>query len=377
MGRISPSKQNKSGKLKHNPDLSKLRTERRPRSEKYFDTSKYPIFEGTRKEYLELVNKYIKTKKLTTEQFAQQIGTLREPLDPKKYPNVDITPEMVAEGDLFTSRKSKSTQSAYETSNTKNHRAKSMEMQSITETPDGQLNYHTFQDGVASEEASGNLVEGRSLHHRRGLNQYRPFFEGLNQDETIELATWFEKEGYPVGNHLRNLISLTENEKVAKERGLTSKPIFHQGASSIHTWQAGLNIEPLQTHKGYKDIVKLMEGKNVSQRIPFIMQYLEQVQDPIEGKLGSTGSYAQQNEFNHSLGEIQSGSQKGQRLPRNRRTLGDAIINELQGKGPRLDFSRGAVNYVPDPSDWVDKMTQPRVIDTDPLGGQGPPISGV
>ena len=80
---------------KKKPDLKQLRTERRPRSEKYFDTSIYPKFEGTNAEYLALVKKHIKTKQMSTEEFAKKFGTLRKPLDPAKYPNVDIKGRVV------------------------------------------------------------------------------------------------------------------------------------------------------------------------------------------------------------------------------------------------------------------------------------------
>ncbi len=323
---------------KKQPDLKKLRTEKRPRSEKYFDTTIYPKFEGTDKEYLALVKKYIKTKQMTTEEFAKQFGTLRKPLDPAKYPNVDITPEMIEEGDLFTSRSSKATQSAYETSNTKNRRAKSMEMQSITTDEAGEFEYNTFQDGEKANEA--DLGKGRALHHRRGINQYRPFFEGLDQDETIELANWFKQEGYPVGNHLDNLIALTENSKVAESLELTSEPILHQGPGSIHNWQADVNVEPLNTHPLYKQLVGEMDGKSVSERIPFIMDYLEKVQDPIETKLGGVGSYEKIRDFQNSVGTIPSGPRAGQRLPINRATLADTIIKETRLQ-PGLQVSGG------------------------------------
>ncbi len=333
---------------KKKPDISKLRTEKRPRSEKYFDTTKYPVFEGTNSEYLDLVKKYVKTKQMTTEEFAIKFGTLRKPLDPKKYPNVDITPEMIEEGDLFTSRKSKPTQSAYETSNTKNHRAKSMEMQSITTDPSGEYEYHTFQDGVTSN--ADELGQGRALHHRRGINQYRPFFEGLNQDETIELANWFRQEGYTVGNHLENLIALTENAKDAEKYNLPTTPILHQGEGSIHNWQSKVNVEPQSTAKLYKQIVAEMTGKSVSERLPIIIKYLEEVQDPIESKLGGVGSYAKQRDFQQSLGTIPSGPRKGQPLPVNRRTIGDAIIREIRGEGgdavlKTLEMQSGVAKY--------------------------------
>ena len=327
---------------KKQPDLKQLRTEKRPRSEKYFDTTTYPKFKGTDKEYLALVKKHIKTKQMTTEEFAKQFGTLRKPLDPAKYPNVDITPEMVEEGDLFTSRSSKATQSAYETSNTKNRRAKSMEMQSITTDKAGEFEYHTFQDGA--EVNADNLGKGRALHHKRGINQYRPFFEGLDQDQTIELANWFKQEGYPVGNHLDNLTALTENAKVAESLGLTSEPILHQGPGSIHNWQADVNVEPLNTHPLYKQLVSEMDGKSVPERLPFIMDYLEKVQDPIETKLGGVGSYEKIRDLQDSVGKIPSGPRAGQRLPVNRATVADSIIKDLTGPS-KLGLKRNALRF--------------------------------
>ena len=334
---------------KKQPDLKKLRTEKRPRSEKYFDTTQYPIFEGTDKEYLALVKKHIKTKEMTTEEFAKRFGTLRKPLDPAKYPNVDITPEMVEEGDLFTSRSSKPTQSAYETSNTKNRRARSMEMQSITTDQAGEFEYHTFQDGVAGN--ADQLGEGRALHHKRGINQFRPFFEGLNQDETIELANWFKQEGYAVGNHFENLIALTENAKDAERLGLTSEPILHQGPGSIHNWQSDVNVEPLNTHPLYKKLVAEMaddKGKplSVAKRLPFIMDYLEKVQDPIENKLGQVGSYEQLRDFQNSIGRIKTGPRAGQRLPVNRATLAEKIIKDIR----ETKVTGGVAKFVKNPA---------------------------
>lgn len=55
----------------------------------------------------------------------------------------------------------------------------------------------------------------------------------------------------------------------------------------------------------------------------------------------------------------------------------EMIDSQQRRKGPRIDFSKGTASYVPDPSDWIDKMTQPQTIDTDPLGGMGLPMRGV
>ena len=87
-----------------------------------------------------------------------------------------------------------------------------------------------------------------------------------------------------------------------------------------------------------------MEGKSVSERIPFIMDYLEKVQDPIETKLGGVGSYEKIRDFQNSVGTIPSGPRAGQRLPINRATIADSIIKDLTGPS-KLGMRRNMLRW--------------------------------
>ena len=363
MGRISNSKQNKAGK----PDYSKLDSRLVKPNQKY---NKSPSFPGTAAEYSELASKMFDAG-MSKEQIVSEIGVLRTPLNKKDYPYV--SPEDFTTGDdnisvARSSGKDKKTgrarvknESIYEGANTANRRARNEQNQSITTDKNGNFVYHRFDE--AKRDAGIKSGDGFDLHHKRTLNQYAPFYEGLSDIESIELTNWFDSEGYTVGNNKKNLLKMTEAQ--------------HMGEGSIHEWMDDRRLNPKTNMKEYRQLADFFKDLPLNARFAHIVRYLNDTQEQVEKRMGTRGGYTSLNEQQNALGTIPSGPNKGQRQPRNRRTLGDAIINELQGKGPKLDFSRGTVNYVPDPSDWVDKMTQPRVIDTDPLAGQGLPISGV
>ena len=55
----------------------------------------------------------------------------------------------------------------------------------------------------------------------------------------------------------------------------------------------------------------------------------------------------------------------------------DKGIQNARGSYRGITFHKGVARFKFNISDWVDNMTEPKTIDTDPLGGNGLPISGV
>ena len=45
---------------------------------------------------------------------------------------------------------------------------------------------------------------GLEAHHKRGLNLYRPIYEGLNNKQALSLSKWFVKQGFPLGDKITN-----------------------------------------------------------------------------------------------------------------------------------------------------------------------------
>ena len=45
---------------------------------------------------------------------------------------------------------------------------------------------------------------GLEAHHKRGLNLYRPIYEGLNNKQALSLSKWFVSKGFPLGDKLAN-----------------------------------------------------------------------------------------------------------------------------------------------------------------------------
>jgi len=122
-----------------------------------------------------------------------------------------------------------------------------------------------YGKGIVTQKGSG-LQE----HHKRIVNVYAPFFEGLNPKETKELAQWFVDEGFPLGN-------VKENLEAAKE-------IEHE---AIHTWARDNLIEP-RTGKpllNFKDYT-------LNERLVPALTFLEQVQPAVDEKLSEIKSTA-------------------------------------------------------------------------------------
>lgn len=45
---------------------------------------------------------------------------------------------------------------------------------------------------------------GLEAHHKRGLNLYRPIYEGLTDKQALSLSKWFISKGFPLGHKLAN-----------------------------------------------------------------------------------------------------------------------------------------------------------------------------
>ena len=141
------------------------------------------------------------------------------------------------------------------------------------------------KDTVKRQEATATQTVGKDVygknvvtpkgselheHHKRIVNVYAPFFEGLNPKETKELAQWFDDEGFPLGNVKKNLEAATEIEHEA-----------------IHTWARDNFIEP-KTGK------PLLNFKNytLNERLVPALTFLEQVQPAVDEKLSEIKSTA-------------------------------------------------------------------------------------
>ena len=112
-----------------------------------------------------------------------------------------------------------------------------------------------YNKGVVAPKGSG-LQE----HHRRVMDVYAPFFEGLNPKEQKELAEWFVTEGAPLGNVKENLTALT--------------PADHD---ALHKY---LKDNYLQSKTG----TPLINLKNLSLNERFVpaLTFLEQIQPAID-----------------------------------------------------------------------------------------------
>jgi hypothetical protein len=183
----------------------------------------------------------------------------------------------------------------------------------------------TAQFNQASRDA-GVQKGVHQMHHMRTLNQYEPLLAGLNEADTIEALEWFENEGFPLGNNKGNLLKQYMNQSA----GGTTIADTHQGTGSIHKWMRHNRLEPTTKQAEYKRLAKLFEGKSLNERLPMYVTYLENIQGAVQEQLGQATSYTELNKLKAKVGTIPSGPRAGQPLPVNRRTLGDAIIKELQ-----------------------------------------------
>jgi hypothetical protein len=188
----------------------------------------------------------------------------------------------------------------------------------------------TTSTSLRSELGAG---KGMEIHHRISLIQNTPFFDGLNETEQREFVTWANKQGWKLGN----------------QPGNPEIIIPKADHTATHGW---LRQNDIEGPKGpQKRIQERIRGMNIDDRKFAFRNYMEYVQGGAdEFMLDSLGEKSvspshneaqQQNrEFlardaeaerlRNSVGTIESGPRKGQPLPVNRRTLGDAIIKDLR-----------------------------------------------
>ena len=112
-----------------------------------------------------------------------------------------------------------------------------------------------YNKGVVAAKGSG-LQE----HHRRVMDVYAPFFEGLNPKEQKELAEWFVTEGAPLGNVKENLMAM--------------KPADHD---RLHQW---LKDNYIQSKTG-KPLINL-RNLSLNERFVPALTFLEQIQPAID-----------------------------------------------------------------------------------------------
>jgi len=115
-----------------------------------------------------------------------------------------------------------------------------------------------YGKGVVTPKGSG-LEE----HHKRVVSVYEPFFEGLNEKETKELAQWFVDEKFPLGNVKENLEALTKPEH-----------------GQIHNWMKQ-NFIQSETNKPLMSF----KGMSLNERFPAVLMYLENVQPAVDEQL--------------------------------------------------------------------------------------------
>ena len=120
---------------------------------------------------------------------------------------------------------------------------------------------------TAGEDVYGKGVvaaKGSKLqeHHKRVVAIYAPFFEGLNEKETNELARWFVNEGAPLGNVKENLEALSKQEHKA-----------------IHNWMKDnlMQVDP-------KDFPSF-KNYSLNERFPAALTFLEQIQPAAEEQI--------------------------------------------------------------------------------------------
>jgi len=299
------------------PDYSKLDAKLKQPNRAYMDA---PGFEGTAGEYSDLASRMYDAGS-SREEVVSELGVMRSPLNKENYPHVQFEDQDVENiGIARSSGKNKDgttrikNESIYEGANTANRRVKSEMNQSITTDEDGNFEYHRFD----TNKRKAKLEPGMDLHHKRTIQQYSPFYEGLNDQDAIELTNWFRDEGYPVGNNKANLLPMKESD--------------HMGEGSIHEWMDQHKLNPKSNMKEFKKLAAIFKDLPLNERLPLIVKYLEFIQEAVEEKMGTKSSYSTVQDFLDSLGTIPSGPKKGQRMPRNRRTIGDKIIKDLQSK---------------------------------------------
>jgi hypothetical protein len=177
--------------------------------------------------------------------------------------------------------------------------------------------------------------KGKEIHHRISLIQNTPFFDGLSPQQQKEFVTWANKQGWKLGN----------------QPGNPEIVIPKADHTATHGW---LRQNGIEGTKHQKALIERIQNMNMDDRKFAFRNYMEYVQGGAdEFMLDSLGSRsvspthnaaqqrnreflntdAERERLRNSVGTIQSGPNKGQRLPYNRRTIGDAIIRDIRSSG--------------------------------------------
>jgi hypothetical protein len=190
--------------------------------------------------------------------------------------------------------------------------------------------------------------KGTEIHHRISLIQNTPFLDGLSEEDQRKFVTWADSQGWDLGNREGN------------PDILVTKPEH----TSEHAWMRENQIEGARGPQ--KRLTERFKGMSLEERKSVFRDYMNYVQGGVDERLAeSLGDRAfsqkhaaaqarnakiveQQTEvarLRSNVGTIQSGPQAGERLPINRRTIGDAIIAEQRGTGPSLELNNGSLRF--------------------------------
>lgn len=122
---------------------------------------------------------------------------------------------------------------------------------------------------ISARSTTGPVTD-LEAHHKRMLQMYRPFFEGLSEQDMDALADFAFDSKYALGNDISN-------------RALLSKP-FHQ---QIHDFmrERGYQVSSAKIKKGYKYPGVPDLGNTLESRKNALSHFFRNVQDPIEAKL--------------------------------------------------------------------------------------------
>ena len=121
-----------------------------------------------------------------------------------------------------------------------------------------------------NDRSTTGPVKDIQAHHKRMLQMYRPFFEGLSKEDVAALADFAFDSKYALGNDISN-------------RALLSKP-FHD---EIHDFmrKRGYQVSSAKIKKGYKYPGVPDLGNTFESRKNALSHFFKNVQEPIEAKL--------------------------------------------------------------------------------------------
>ena len=201
----------------------------------------------------------------------------------------------------------------------------------------------TTSTSLRSELGAG---KGDEIHHRVSLIQNTPFFDGLSEAESREFVSWVNDQGWDIGNQPGN------PEIVIPKKN-------HLG---VHAWMRNNGIEGARGPQ--KRLTERFKGMDLDQRKNAFRDYMYFVQEGVdEHMLDTLGDVSVSTKHNNAqkingeivqakynqaatgrnLGDIPSGPRAGQRMPVNRRTIGDSIISDLQYNGGSTSLNINAI----------------------------------